>query len=371
MKTSVNFPIALALSGGGIRAMVFHLGVLRRLAERGLLERVTKISTVSGGSLLIGLILQENNLNWPTSESFLYQTLPALRVKLCSRSLQWGAVRQLLRNPLNLRFLLSRSNLLALALQNEWAIRSTLSKLPEIPEWSINGTTAENGKRFRFKKSDIGDYSLGYTNASQFPLASALAVSAAFPGGFGPLTLDARQYKWRKRPWDALPGTEQTVDIGYNRLHLYDGGVYDNMGLEPFFDAGSQKLKHDGHYIVASDAGAPLSSGFDHCVFSVFRFKRIADIMSDQARALRVRTFVSYLKRVPSVGAYLYINTPVDTEDSESTPFAAGFPTTLRRLQPKEFDKLMQHGYDVAMHVEKKIGLYDEAKSGESGANYY
>jgi NTE family protein len=43
--------IGLALSGGGIRAAVFHLGVLRRLAEQEFLENVSQISTVSGGSL--------------------------------------------------------------------------------------------------------------------------------------------------------------------------------------------------------------------------------------------------------------------------------------------------------------------------------
>ncbi|HQR50678.1 MAG TPA: patatin-like phospholipase family protein, partial [Methylophilaceae bacterium] len=43
--------IALALSGGGIRAMVFHLGVLKALTENGLLEKVSKISTVSSTSI--------------------------------------------------------------------------------------------------------------------------------------------------------------------------------------------------------------------------------------------------------------------------------------------------------------------------------
>ena len=62
--------IALALSGGGIRAMVFHLGVMKHLAERGLLEDVAKVSTVSGGSLVVGLLLQQNQMGWPTSEQF-------------------------------------------------------------------------------------------------------------------------------------------------------------------------------------------------------------------------------------------------------------------------------------------------------------
>lgn len=139
-------PIALALSGGGIRAMAFHIGVMKHLAERGLLEAVERISTVSGGSLLIGLLLQQNGLRWPCSEKFLSHSLPTLRTSLCSRSLQWGAARQLLM-PQNWRFLLSRANLLALALRNEWGVQGSLGDLPGTPEWSINGTTAENGKR--------------------------------------------------------------------------------------------------------------------------------------------------------------------------------------------------------------------------------
>ena len=235
--TAPRKPIALALSGGGIRAMAFHLGILRHLAERGLLELVERISTVSGGSLLVGLLLQRNGMRWPTSEQFLSRLLPGLQRDLCTRSLQWGAARQLL-NPMNFRFVLSRANLLAMALREEWQVRSTLADLPETPEWSINGTTAENGKRFRFKRHDIGDYTIGYASAKRFPLASALAVSAAFPGGFGPLTLDARRFEWHRRPWGARADEATRVELAFGRLHLYDGGVYDNMGLEPFFDVG-------------------------------------------------------------------------------------------------------------------------------------
>src|SRR5262245_21136201 len=44
--------LGLALSGGGFRASFFHVGVLARLAESGLLRNVEVISTVSGGSIL-------------------------------------------------------------------------------------------------------------------------------------------------------------------------------------------------------------------------------------------------------------------------------------------------------------------------------
>jgi predicted acylesterase/phospholipase RssA len=42
----------LALSGGGFRATLFHLGVVRFLADAGLLAQVTDITAVSGGSIL-------------------------------------------------------------------------------------------------------------------------------------------------------------------------------------------------------------------------------------------------------------------------------------------------------------------------------
>ena len=44
--------IGLALSGGGFRASIFHLGVIRRLEELGIMSRVDVISSVSGGSII-------------------------------------------------------------------------------------------------------------------------------------------------------------------------------------------------------------------------------------------------------------------------------------------------------------------------------
>src|SRR5688572_21072574 len=43
--------LAIALSGGGFRAMLFHAGALLRLNELGLLSRAARISSVSGGSI--------------------------------------------------------------------------------------------------------------------------------------------------------------------------------------------------------------------------------------------------------------------------------------------------------------------------------
>ena len=57
--------IGLVLSGGGIRAMAYHAVVLRHMAEQGDLEQVIHLSTVSGGSLVVGLIMQLAGGMWP------------------------------------------------------------------------------------------------------------------------------------------------------------------------------------------------------------------------------------------------------------------------------------------------------------------
>ena len=47
---------ALCLSGGGYRAMLFHVGVLWRLYEAHLLQDAKRISSVSGGSNTAGVL---------------------------------------------------------------------------------------------------------------------------------------------------------------------------------------------------------------------------------------------------------------------------------------------------------------------------
>jgi predicted acylesterase/phospholipase RssA len=51
--------IGLALSGGGFRASLFHLGVIRRLEELGIMEKVSLVSAVSGGSIIAAFYLCE------------------------------------------------------------------------------------------------------------------------------------------------------------------------------------------------------------------------------------------------------------------------------------------------------------------------
>ena len=116
----------------------------------------------------------------------------------------------------------------------------------------------------------------------------AVAASTAYP-----LFLPALD-----RQWMFSKGQVETE----HRVLLSDGGIYDNLGTEPLFDSGKQCKKDSTDFIMVSDAGAPLgriAPGW----FRPFRLKRVADIMGDQTRALRVRSFVNFLQHRPRDGA--------------------------------------------------------------------
>ena len=53
--------VGLALSGGGFRAIAFHLGCLRALEDLGLLNRLQVISSVSGGSVIAAMYAYSND----------------------------------------------------------------------------------------------------------------------------------------------------------------------------------------------------------------------------------------------------------------------------------------------------------------------
>src|SRR5260221_8603019 len=69
MNRGNNRKIGLALSGGGSRAIAFHLGCLKALNELGLLDRVNVISTISGGSVIGAYYAYNPNKSFQEFES--------------------------------------------------------------------------------------------------------------------------------------------------------------------------------------------------------------------------------------------------------------------------------------------------------------
>ncbi|PKB13759.1 patatin-like phospholipase family protein [Janthinobacterium sp. 64] len=375
--TAEQRAFSVALSGGGVRAAAFHSGVMRYLAEQGRLGDVVHISSVSGGSLFVGMVFYLNDYSWPSSEAYLSMVFPRFRQILTTKSLQRSALRRLIINPLNWRFLLSRANVLAQAIEATWGVNGDLAAIDNVPSWSINCTTAETGRRFRFKRMTMGDYELGYASVEKFSLAKAMAISAAFPGGIGPLSVKTKAFQWRKRPgeWGQGQGSAVPFAPPFKRLHLYDGGLYDNLGIEPLFDIGKQTLKRDetldlqAKFLLVSDAGAALGRKPILHPLNPFRFERIVDIALDQTRSLRVRALMNVLQRESESGAYLGIGATAGTSihrcaagrepiaarlqaycwlSEAEARLAAAYRTTLCRMTEPSFDLIARHGYETA-----------------------
>ena len=346
--------VGLALSGGGVRATVFHLGVLARLARQSLIENITILSTVSGGSLAVALVRACSGNAWPGSDGFLEHTIPKARQLLTTRSLKRAYLRRLLLPTWALRH--GRAAAMAQALRDCWSVTGSLSDLPDSPRWIINATCYETGKNWRFMKKRMGDYVTGHVSSPQLPIAQAVAASSAVPGLIGSLKLDTGRFEWFA--YDRA-GAPQPQSPRFGTLSLWDGGVYDNLGVEALFKP--RGGYRDGfNFLIVSDASAPLQLE----TRPLRAPRRLLDIATDQVRSLHARSVVAHLQRNPGTGVYLKIG---NTEEriyrqanrhamrvasgslsASEVRKAAGFDTTLRRCATGEYDLLFTHGHQVA-----------------------
>lgn len=367
--------IALALSGGGFRASVFHLGLMSRLAQDNRLEQVTNLSTVSGGSLITGLVFSLNGNQWPGSQAFLTNVLPEAKRLLTTFDLQTSLIERLLGNLTSL--LESRADDLSELIQEEWGVTIPLDQLPEAPRWMINTTCYETGKNWRFERFRMGDYLFGYSyDTEQVKVADAMAASAGFPGPIGPLPLDTTGMSWFKytRRFEAgadfqsvdaiLKRKTEPVEPLFPKVHLWDGGVYDNHGLEGLHDfvtGWSDKVE----FLVVSDAaGRAKIEEYKAGIPALSRM--LTGIMMNQVRSLRARAIIERIVNHQDKGVLLQTgNTCEEVLRSAGKPelidqfcpgslsrdkadWCADFPTVIRKLKEKEFDTLYQHGFEVA-----------------------
>ena len=350
--------IALALSGGGVRAAVFHCGVLQRLALDSLLEEITFLSTVSGGSLVTGLILCKNNHRWPSSELFLDSVLPRVRESLIAATLQWSYIWRSVVLPW--RLAKGRAHILAKQLEAQWGIRGSLQDIDSQPRWIANSTCYETGRNWRFSQKRMGDYLTQYVVRPATPIADAMAASAAVPGLIGPLVIRSGDYDWHRYEDGELVPTSTLA----KRYELWDGGVYGNLGVEPLFKPGDG-FRDGFDFLIVSDASAPLSLDprtFRRAIKPGHRTLRLIDVATDQVRGMRARSVVAELTRRRDAGAYLRIGNTLESifgavgravpkgrhMSSASVNRASTLATTLRRLTCSEFDMLIQHGFEVS-----------------------
>jgi len=365
--------IGLALSGGGVRATVFHLGVLKRIADTPRWQDITFLSTVSGGSLCIALVFEKAGQRWPTPQQFLEHCLPEIRRLLTTCDLQGQYERLLFRKPW--LFLQGRASVIAKLILEHWGITSNVSQMPDPPRWEICATCYETGKNWRFSKKRMGDYLTNYVIAPEFPLAEATAASAAVPGVIGPLRVETAKYRWHKY---AKNSNEPTIEVApiASHLTLWDGGVYENLGVEAMFKP-QEGLREEVDFLITSDASKPLGIETRRLQWGIPPYLppfRLIDVATDQVRAFRLRVIIGFLEKNQNAGVVLRLGNTVagilksakkdapaswagrEFLSDTQVHLAAGLETTLRKLSVEEYDRLFRHGYEVA---ETTLFAYD------------
>lgn len=257
MSTTDHPRIGLALSGGGARAIAFHLGCLRSLHALGILKQVKVLSTVSGGSVIGALYaahkgtfedfdeqvrsVLRRGLTWPTIRAAL-MTFEGIKAVICllllgGANLSLVATRWALWilafvlpievQPeswhLPIRRFASRTTLFQRAVDDVLTKGMLLSALKDrMPLLIINAAELRTGSAFYFTPKESGSWRLGRLAQQDVSLAYAITASAAYP-----LLLPALD--------EVLAFNKRDGSRRLERVTLTDGGVYDNLALAPLW----------------------------------------------------------------------------------------------------------------------------------------
>ena len=334
--------IGLALSGGGYRAALFHLGALRRLNELGILAQLQTISSVSGGSIVSAHLA--SSLSWPLSGP-----VSDWEERVAKPFRDFTSVN--IRNaPVLKRLLIPwkwfNSSVQVESLAEEYAKRLTklpLAQLPESPEFIYCATDIAFGVNWTFERTQMGDYQAGYVRPTplEWPLAKAVAASSCFPPIFDPLAVPFKAGDFKDG--DAKG---ELADKLRGKIALSDGGVYDNLGLEPIWK--------DHAIIISSDGGAVFK--FDMERSFVWRVQRYIAIQGNQELALRKRWLISNFLAGVMDGTYWGVggvttnygpNAPAGYSPAIAT-MIADIRTDLDAFSEGEKAVLENHGYLLA-----------------------
>ncbi|ARO54868.1 patatin [Methylorubrum zatmanii] len=333
--------IALCLSGGGYRAMVFHVGALIRMNEIGLLKRLVRVSSVSGGSITaacLGLRWKELAFDEAGRATRLDLVIDMVR-EMASTTVDAGAIIGGLILPGSIGDRVVR------AYDDVLFHGATLADLPDDtsgPRFVINATSVQTGALWRFSKPYMGDYRVGLVRESKVELAVAVAASSAFPPMLSPIEVPLEE--------EFDPATTGDLnDPAFRKTAiLSDGGVYDNLGLET-------ALRY--RTLLVSDGGQKIAAETDPHQDWGRHALRVLDIVDNQVRSLRRRWLIGAFEDGARTGAYWGIRTsfsaygaardPLGCSSRDPTPLAAT-PTRLQAMPAVLQEKLINWGYAIA-----------------------
>jgi NTE family protein len=335
--------VALCLSGGGYRAMLFHLGGLWRLNELGWLPKLTRVSSVSGGSITAAaLALRWQRLAFDghgVAATFRSRVVDRVRA-LADHTIDLGAIVTGLLTPGSI------AGKVADAFREHLFGDVTLQSLPASPGaplFVINASNVQTGALWRFSRPYMADYKVGYIPSPRVDLAVAVAASSAFPPVLSPLTLEIDPASFdpaRNGPLHQPPYTTTAV--------LTDGGVYDNLGLETAWKR--------CRTVLVSDGGGALDPDPDPATDWARHGIRIASLIDSQVRSLRKRQVIASFRQRKRTGTYWGIRSHVADYQlpdafvcpEEQTRALANVPTRLQRVDDLTQERLINWGYAIA-----------------------
>ncbi|MES2850132.1 MAG: patatin-like phospholipase family protein, partial [Bacteroidota bacterium] len=318
LKIKKDGKVGLALSGGGFRASLFHIGVLASMAENDELRNIDVISCVSGGSIIgayyylkLKKLLEENidnniskqhyiDIVKETEKDFLAGVQKNLRMRIFSnlgcnirmlteskkysRSHRIGELyEEYLYKPLTGKGNLYMQDLFIdpLLEPGERFSYSTdnWKRKNKVPQLVLNATSVNTGHNWQFTASWMGEppgniqtdidvkprlRRMYYEDAPEayksFRLGYAVGASACVPVMFHP-----------------MPMADLYPDID---LQLVDGGLHDNQGIAALIE---QECKE----MIISDASGqlPTDEGATHNEALVFY--RTDNILQERLRELQ------------------------------------------------------------------------------------
>ncbi len=206
-----DYFIGLALSGGGSRAANFSAAVMWELHRLGVLEHVHYISAVSGSALPAAYYALFKNDSSKWNKETLQKTMAQ-----CFEC--WGVAYLL--NPFRfVKFIgtsYDRTDVMAEVFKNRVFDSRTFERLQDTPRLILNATNYITGGPFVFTNEAFDRDGLK-SDLSKLQIAEGVMASAAYPGGFRNVT---------------LKNFRRSEEEGTVYLHLFDGGMSDNLGID-------------------------------------------------------------------------------------------------------------------------------------------
>lgn len=380
-----NFRVGLALSGGGFRASLFHLGAIRRLEELNLMADVDAMSTVSGGSIIGAyyLLQMEKKLRARSDaarrtpgvrveiwEEIAWEFIQSLEHNLRTRALvftpyyhPWLFVKTLLLRPFRAA---ARSELIQAEYDKWFYFCNTLEQLPSVParldrkrtpgslhgpRLMMNTTSLLTGQRVMFMRDPDSSMSqLKGSKKNRLKLSRVVGASSCVPGLF--------------------PPTAILGDV------LVDGGVSDNQGIEALLEwldierrkdckdsAGSANVPEPSvaEVLLISDASGQMELKHTMSLRTLPVLKRTNDVFQHQVRLKLLDALVQWREEKKDVREFAFIHLLLSLKDrdrpeqgvtvprvsTELIPALSAIRTDLDQFSPIESESLMYHGYTL------------------------